>query len=108
VTQELWHNELMGGEITDATDETAPGTASRTAVSIGPLVSDPTAVAPAAAAASVAEVLAMSALPVIGVIDAATARTAHVRLNASAIAAHRPARDTRAILTATGVDTRER
>ena len=49
----------------------------------------------------------MSTVSVGGVVDAATERTMHVRLNARATAEHRPRRDSRATLTARGVDTRE-
>ncbi len=104
VMHALSHIMLMGGDITEATDEPASWTTSPTAPSARPLVWTPTATAGAAAAAAVAEALAMSPMPVMGV-DAAAATTRHVKPNASATAAHRPRRDQRAIWAATGVGT---
>ena len=108
VTHALSRIELMGSDITEATGEADSRTTSPTTPPVGPLVMAPSAAAGAAVAAAVVEASAMSTMPVMGVVDAATAKTMHVRLNASATAAQRPRRDMRAIWTARGVDTRER
>lgn len=99
----LSHIELMG-VITEATGE-AP---SRTASPAAPPARPPGYALTATPGATVADASTLSTMPVMGIVDAATARTVHVRLNARATAAHKPRRDKRATLRATGVDTQER
>lgn len=108
VTHALSHIELIGGDISEATGDTASRTVTPTAPPVSPPTTAPTVTAGADIDAPVAEVPAMSAMPAMGVADAEIARPMHVRLKARVTAAHRPRRDTRATARATDVGTRER
>jgi len=103
VTHPLAHIELMGDDVTEAPGEAASRTTSRTTPTVGPLAKAPTA----ATGAEVVEASGMSTVSVMGIVDAATAKTMHVRLNASATAAPKPRCDKQATRMAMGVDTRK-
>lgn len=110
VTHALSHIELIGGDITGTTGDTASRTVTPIAPPVWVPMKAPTVTADADIDAPVAEVPAMPAMPApaMGGVDAEIARPMHVRLSARVTAAHRPRRDKRATARARDVGTRER